>query len=133
MDGNAAEHFQFEKIFLYQMALFIQPPAATTLRFDTISGWDGWFPAIFIDIVIRFWLSYPLSVMYAVSVYTYMLQHRDGEIDVITLPYTKRQVDRAAISVYGCMDLGSGSPAPVSDSVWRLPFLPPRCAGGSLW
>ena len=132
MDGNAAEHFQFEKIFLYQMALFIQPPVATTLRFDTIFGWDGWFPAIFIDIVIRFWLSYPLSVAYAVSVYTYMLQHRDGEIDVITRPYTKHQVDRVAISVYGCMDLGSGSPAPVSDSVWRLPFLPPRCAGGSL-
>lgn len=133
MDGNAAEHFQFEKIFLYQMALFIQPPAATTLRFDTISGWDGWFPAIFIDIVNQILTVISTVCKHTASFYINVLQYRDGEIDVITLPYTKRQVDRAAISVYGCMDLGSGSPAPVSDSVWRLPFLPPRCAGGSLW
>lgn len=97
---------KFEKIFLHQMALFIQPPVTTTLKFSSSSERDGCFPAIFIDIVDQI-LAVIASVReHSISVYIYMLSYRNGAIDVIKLSFTKHHIDRIAISVYGRMDLG---------------------------
>ena len=110
--------------------VFIQPPIATALKFGFFFGRDGWFPAIFIDIVDQIPTVIIPVRQHAASVYIYMLQYRDCKIDVITLSFTKHQTDRTAISIYGCMDFGTGSPAAVSDFVWRPLFLPRCCAGG---
>lgn len=39
--GNAVETLQLEKVFLYQMTLFIQPPVTLTLKFGSFF-WKGW-------------------------------------------------------------------------------------------
>ena len=107
------------------MSLFIQPPVAAALKFGSFFGRDGWLPAIFIDIIDQILAVITTIRKHSASFYIDMLQYRDGKIDVITLSFTKHQIDRTAISVYGCMDFGTGSPAAVSDFVWRPPFFAP--------
>ena len=107
------------------MALFIQLPVTVTLKLGSFLGRDDWLPSIFIDIVDQLKTIITTVRKYTASFYIDMLQYRDGKIDVIALSFTEHQIDRIAISVYGCMDFGTGSPAAVPDFVWRPPFFAP--------
>lgn len=121
--GNATEALHFEKVFLCQMALFIQPPVATALKFGSFFGRDSWIPAIFIDIINQILAVITMVRKHNASFYIYILQYRDGEIDFITLSFAKHQIDRIAISVCGRMDFGTGSSPTVPGPVWRPPFF----------
>ena len=112
------------------MALFVQPPVTAALKFGSFFGRDGWFPAIFIDIVNQILTVISTVCKHTASFYINVLQYRDGEIDVITLSFTKHQIYRIAICVYRCMDFGAGTSPAVPDLVWRPLFLPQHCAGG---
>lgn len=107
------------------MALLIQPPVTTALKFGSFFRRDSWFPAIFIDIVDQILAVITTVRKHAASFYINMSQYRDGVIDVITLSFAKHQIDRIAISVYGCMDFGTGPSPAVPDLVWRPPFFAP--------
>ena len=87
MGGNAAKSLQFEKVLLYQMALFIQPPVAAPLEFGSFFRRVGWFPAIFIDIIDQILAVITSIRKYTVSFHIYMLQYRDGKIDVCPISF----------------------------------------------
>lgn len=106
MDGNAAKPFQVEKIFLNQMAFLVQPPVAMTLKFRSFFGRNGWFPAIFINIINQFVVVISTVGHYLASFHINMFQYGDCIIDAITLPLAQHDIYRITISIYSCMDLG---------------------------
>ena len=107
------------------MALLIQPPVTMTLKFRSFFGWDGWFPALFINIINQLVAVITTVCKHTASFYIYMIQYRYGKIDVIALPFAEHKIYRTAISVYGCMDFGTGTSTAVPDFVWRPPFFAP--------
>ena len=112
------------------MAFFIQLPVTMALKLGSSFGGDGWFPAIFIDIVNQILAVIATVRKYTASFYIYMLQYWYGKINVTSLSFTKHQTDRIAIGVYGCMDFETSSSPAVPDFVWSPLFLHLHCAGG---
>lgn len=99
------------------MSFLIKIPVTATFNFSSFSGWYGWFPAIFIDIVDQLLTVISTVREHAASFYIYMFQYGNREIDVITLPFTEHYIHRISICVYCRMDFGTGTSPAVSDFV----------------
>ena len=120
-----AKSFPFEKVFFYQIPLFIQLPIAMTLKFGSfLDGMVGSAP-FFIDIINQILTVITVVCKHTVFFYINMLQQEDGKINVIVLFLTKYQIDRMAISIYGYMDFRTGSSAAVPNLVKRPSFFAP--------
>ena len=121
-DGNP---FSLRKYFSTRWRSLYSHQSQRRSNLAPFFGRDCWLPAIFIDIVGQVPTVITTVRKYTASFYIDMFQYRDGKIDVIALSFTKHQIDRIAISVYGCMDFGTGSSPAVPDFVWRPPFFAP--------